>query len=464
MRSRFGCGGGRERRRAPWAAAMALAVVAPLASPYQRWAGAEVGGPSNDEIALLVLANQARSDPGALGYGDPVVPPMLWNDDLAAAARAHSEDMASNGCFQHNSCNGRSWSARIGSYYHGWTCLAENVAAVLDTPESLHAGWMGSAGHRANILSGAFTEFGAGLAVGATSFGPRTFSTEDFGSRGLLSQRTMPAIPAAAVLPRIAGGGARQLVANFYHYGGDAPRSVSARLGGACIPLRLVSGHANHGTYAAGRTVSGSGCTPLVFEAVRADGQRARFPTSGAILVGAGGESCPERSDTLPTAICPGGAEAPPPADPLPSGPTEGELSRARLVLRARGPGKDQVIIEAILPAGAGFDPSGSAVGLEISSATGQVWAKTLPAACRRGPCIVPTNRGNGYRSRLDAKQIGLSLVRTTGGDWRLRFWALREDVGEVAPGPLQVAVFAPGLAARANLMARPRQRALVAE
>jgi hypothetical protein len=423
----------------------ALALAALVATTCAAGARADDAA-TNEEWALLVLANQARSDPAAFGYDDPIVPPLVWNDDLAAAARAHSDDMASNGCYQHNSCNGQVWWKRVQAYYPDWTGLAENIIEVGDTPEQLHEGWMASPDHRANILSGGLVEFGAGIAIGPSGFGPIAFGTEDFGIRFLISLRALPAIPAAAVLPRTGQDAPRGLLANFYDYDGP-PLSVRALVGADCVPLTLVTGVPSHGTYSATRDFGGNACTPVVFEAVRGNGARYRFPASGAILVASGAATCAQRGTDAPTQDCGGPDVTPSPTatpDPTPtpqSDPTGTALRKLHVVLRP-GPqnaSKGQVAITAVLPSAIGFDPTGVTVGLHVGFPSGD-WSRTLPADCGGEPCLTLNKKGTGYHAQY-GHGVHLAVTRDHKGRWTLRYGSRGETLGHVAPGSATVTV-----------------------
>jgi uncharacterized protein YkwD len=61
-----------------------------------------------------------------------------------------------------------------------WT-IGENVAFGFSTVDAVMTAWMNSPGHRANILSPAFTDFGAGRAQGASAL----FWTQNFGAGGV---------------------------------------------------------------------------------------------------------------------------------------------------------------------------------------------------------------------------------------------------------------------------------------
>lgn len=430
---------------------------------------------TNEEYALLVLANEARSDPSAFGFDRPVVPPLRWNDELARAARAHSADMAENGCYQHDSCNGQTWWKRIQSFYAGWTGLAENIIAIGDTPQQLHDGWMNSSGHRANILAGGLYDFGAGILEGDGAFGRIAFATEDFGVRALPSLRSLPAIPAGAVLPRTGPVRARELVANFYDYDGP-PRSVHALVDGSCVPLALRTGVASHGTYAATRTFGGSGCVPLAFEAVDEGGRRHRFPAEGAILIAVGDASCAQRTSVTPAETC-GGSSGPTPTpvptatpeatadpEPTPDDPGDALLRRLRVVL-APGPAnesKGQVTLVANLPPDPDFDPRGLPIRLGVRFSSGD-WVRSLPALCDDAPCLEATPRGNAFRARYD-QSSRLSFTRNQQGAWTLRYFSRGDTIGRVAPGLVTVTVELADRQLTASAPGRMNDERLVAE
>ena len=77
------------------------------------------------------------------------LPLLVWNDALAADARQHSVNMATAGRLYH----GRLWAN------------AENAAYGQRTPEAVVQSWMGSPGHRANILHRDLRSIGIGVAT-----------------------------------------------------------------------------------------------------------------------------------------------------------------------------------------------------------------------------------------------------------------------------------------------------------
>lgn len=114
------------------------------------------------EEQLIALVNEARSAEN--------LPPLKSSDELNNAARYHARDMAEDEYFEHHTydrVNGDlvlacEWNTRIKLYYDDYMRLGENIARGYPTPESVFQGWMGSEGHRGNILNENYREIGMG--------------------------------------------------------------------------------------------------------------------------------------------------------------------------------------------------------------------------------------------------------------------------------------------------------------
>jgi uncharacterized protein YkwD len=105
--------------------------------------------------------------------------PLTVDGRLAAAAQAHSTDMVRRGFFAHESPDGSQvWDRAVAAGY-AYRKVAENIAAGQRTANEVVQGWMGSPGHRANILDGDLTQIGVGRADGG-SYG--VYWTQVFGA------------------------------------------------------------------------------------------------------------------------------------------------------------------------------------------------------------------------------------------------------------------------------------------
>jgi uncharacterized protein YkwD len=118
---------------------------------------------------------------------------LRLNPRLSQAATAHSEDMVAKRYFEHVSESGKDVVDRLTrTGYLGeartWA-VGENLAwgsGERGTPRQIVRSWMGSSGHRQNILSARFREIGIGVVIGTpVNRAPRgaTFTTT-FGTRG----------------------------------------------------------------------------------------------------------------------------------------------------------------------------------------------------------------------------------------------------------------------------------------
>lgn len=120
--------------------------------------------------------------------------PLKRSKKLQKAAQRHNEEMLGTGCFSHECPGEPTLDDRLEqiSYLVGglvkWA-FGENVAwgsgGDQGTPRSIVQAWMGSHGHRANILHPDFDEVGVGFSVGTPSSATASggIYTTDFGLR-----------------------------------------------------------------------------------------------------------------------------------------------------------------------------------------------------------------------------------------------------------------------------------------
>ncbi|WP_347057944.1 CAP domain-containing protein [Blastococcus sp. HT6-30] len=109
------------------------------------------------EGQVLALVNEERARAGC--------EPLTVDGQLTAVARAHSADMRDRGFFHHVNPSGQDPFARASAA--AITARAENIARGQQDAAAVVHSWMGSPGHRANILDCRSRSLGVGLATGA---------------------------------------------------------------------------------------------------------------------------------------------------------------------------------------------------------------------------------------------------------------------------------------------------------
>jgi len=116
--------------------------------------------------------------------------PLAPHQSLALACRRHSEDMAKNNRFQHETVPGSAyynpvtqplpWD-RMRAEGYVWNNAAENIAAGYSGAEAAYVGWWNSTGHRVNMYNSGLREIGNGYFYWASSSYGRYY-TMDLGS------------------------------------------------------------------------------------------------------------------------------------------------------------------------------------------------------------------------------------------------------------------------------------------
>ena len=93
--------------------------------------------------------------------------PLAHDPALSAQAQAHACDMAARGYFAHARADGWDMDARLRAAGLRGVCRgAENIAKGQADIAAAMTSWMGSAGHRRNLLDPALTRVGFGHGPG----------------------------------------------------------------------------------------------------------------------------------------------------------------------------------------------------------------------------------------------------------------------------------------------------------
>lgn len=105
---------------------------------------------------LLSLHNQERNSRN--------VSPLIHNEKLDKAAQGHATWMAEQNQLSHKGKGGSSLGFRVKEAGYQMQTGGENIAMGYSTPERVVRGWMGSSGHKRNILNSRYREVGFGYA------------------------------------------------------------------------------------------------------------------------------------------------------------------------------------------------------------------------------------------------------------------------------------------------------------
>jgi hypothetical protein len=123
--------------------------------------------PGPDEKYLLDAVNRER-------VGERLQP-LKWDANLAAAARAHVQEMVARNRLSHQFSGEPDLTTRASSAGARFSSVAENVAEAPSIDE-LHMGWMNSIPHRNNILNPKLTAIGIAVEMRGTQY----FAVQDF--------------------------------------------------------------------------------------------------------------------------------------------------------------------------------------------------------------------------------------------------------------------------------------------
>ena len=115
------------------------------------------------ECKVLEIVNQHRAQGATCGgSAQAQVGPLKMHPILRSTARAHADDMATQGYFAHQSLDGRSPFDRMSDAGYDFKTAGENIAAGSATPEGAMDQWMNSPGHCTNIMKAGFEDLGVG--------------------------------------------------------------------------------------------------------------------------------------------------------------------------------------------------------------------------------------------------------------------------------------------------------------
>ena len=145
----------------------ALFLVSPLA--WSARVSQTSAPPTVAEQYLFSAANAERTQRG--------LQPLHWNGDLYRAADGHARVMAARASISHQFPGEPDLSTRGKDAGAEFNVISENVAEAPDAVQ-IHAAWMHSPGHRANLLDPRVDSIG----IGVISRAGELYAVEDFDS------------------------------------------------------------------------------------------------------------------------------------------------------------------------------------------------------------------------------------------------------------------------------------------
>lgn len=152
--------------RARLSALIALLITAVLAVTLLPAAPAQAATATT--ASVFTLTNSARTKAG--------LKPLIADAALDAAAQAWAQQLASSCSLRHSTATWRSGRTAKA----GWKSTGENIASGYASATSVMTAWMGSPGHKTNILSKSYTGVGVGTAKGSSC--GATYWVQVFGS------------------------------------------------------------------------------------------------------------------------------------------------------------------------------------------------------------------------------------------------------------------------------------------
>ncbi len=110
---------------------------------------------------VVALVNEERTKAGLL--------PLEKSDEVSSAAAVRAQELPSS--FSHTRPDGSAYRTVLEQIGIRYRSCGENVAYGYSTPEAVMSAWMGSEGHRDNILNEGYTNIGVGYFMDSSGLG-----------------------------------------------------------------------------------------------------------------------------------------------------------------------------------------------------------------------------------------------------------------------------------------------------
>lgn len=142
--------------------------------------------PKNENYAAIlvaVLIDETNHERASNQLGT-----LHANTALQHAAQLKADDMAANGYFAHNSPDGKTPWYWFGLAGYNYAAAGENLAVNFTDSKDVTEAWLRSPAHRANIMSGNYTEIGIATALGTYKGKSAIFVVQEFGRPSVIAR------------------------------------------------------------------------------------------------------------------------------------------------------------------------------------------------------------------------------------------------------------------------------------
>ena len=138
-----------------------------------------IGGIENN---VVLLKSKVIAETNIQRYNNGLLPPLIENAQLNAAAKAKAEDMFLNQYFDHVSPSGIDPGKLVKSNGYDYIVTGENlILGNFNSEADVVKAWMNSPGHRANILNERFADIGVAMVKGSYKGQITWIGVQEFG-------------------------------------------------------------------------------------------------------------------------------------------------------------------------------------------------------------------------------------------------------------------------------------------
>ena len=166
--------------------------------------------PQSDYFAAVLAA--VLVDQTNVKRAEDKLTTLSVSQKLVLAAQMKADDMAAKGYFSHNTPDGKTpwfWFEKAG---YNYAAAGENLAVNFTDSKDVTEAWMRSPTHRANIMSGNYTETGIATAHGVYKGKNAIFVVQEFGRPSLIAREIERASTTASAIGAVSQTAVQKVV------------------------------------------------------------------------------------------------------------------------------------------------------------------------------------------------------------------------------------------------------------